>query len=160
MRPLLLSSALLISLAACSDQEPQVTAPAPDKVAPVELVVYTARNEQLVKPLFDRYTRETGVKITYLTDKAPPLMERLQAEGSRTPADVLIGVDAGNLWQAANLGLLQPLDSAVLKANIPENLRDPQGRWFGLSTDRFANPPRPRRNCSATLSQYIFLRRN
>ncbi|MDQ3511134.1 MAG: extracellular solute-binding protein, partial [Pseudomonadota bacterium] len=99
----------------------------------MDLVVYTSRNEQLVKPLFDRYTAETGVKITYLTDKAPPLMERLRAEGSRSPADVFITVDAGNLWQATNLDLLQPVDSAVLQANIPENLRDPENRWFGLS---------------------------
>ena len=154
MRPLLLSSAMLIALAACSDQKPQVTAPALDKVAPVELVVYTSRNEQLVKPLFDRYTRETGVKITYLTDKAPPLMDRLQAEGSRTPADVLIGVDAGNLWQAANLCLLQPLDSAVLKANIPANLRDPQDRWFGLSVRGRTLVHNPKLTPAAALSTY------
>ncbi|MEG3191855.1 extracellular solute-binding protein [Lysobacter sp. D1-1-M9] len=141
MRTLLLSSAVLIGLAACSSQnssqdssqQAQGAAPASDGAAPQELVVYTSRNEQLVKPLFDRYTEKTGVQIEYLTDKAPPLMERLQAEGSRTPADVLITVDAGNLWQAANLGLLQPIDSAALQTNIPQNLRDPENRWFGLS---------------------------
>lgn len=130
----LLPFALLFSLAACSERPatPSEAASA-DAPAAAELVVYTSRNEQLVKPLFDRYTKVTGVRITWLTDKAPPLMERLKAEGSRTRADVLITVDAGNLWQAAQMGLLAPLDSPALKANIPDNLRDPGDRWVGLS---------------------------
>lgn len=98
-----------------------------------DLVVYTARNEQLVKPLFERYTAETGVKIEYLTDKEAPLMARLQAEGARTEADVFMTVDAGNLWQAAQLGLLRAVESPVLEANIPAHLQDPENRWFGLS---------------------------
>lgn len=97
------------------------------------VTVYSARNEQLIKPLFDAYTKETGVEVRLLTDKEGPLLERLKAEGTNTPADVLITVDAGNLWQAANLGLLRPLDSKLLAANIPAHLRDPEGRWYGLS---------------------------
>ena len=65
-----------------------------------EVVVYSARNEQLIKPLFDAYTRETGVPIKFITDKEGPLMARLKAEGRNTPADMLLTVDAGNLWQA------------------------------------------------------------
>lgn len=98
-----------------------------------DLVIYTARNEQLVKPLFERYEAETGLKIEYLTDKEAPLMARLQAEGARTEADLFITVDAGNLWQAANLGLLRELKSPALDSAIPAHLRDPQNRWFGLS---------------------------
>lgn len=98
-----------------------------------ELTVYTARNEQLIKPVFDRYTEETGTTIRFLTDKEGPLLARLEAEGKRTPADVLMTVDAGNLWLAAEAGLLAPVESAVLSANIPAHLRDPQGRWFGFS---------------------------
>ena len=158
MRPLLLSSAVLVALAACSSQEPAMPtdASAPDAAAaaPAELVVYTSRNEQLVKPLFDRYTEETGIKVTYLTDKAPPLMERLKAEGSRTPADVLITVDAGNLWQAANLDLLQPIESPVLEANIPDNLQDPDNRWFGLSVRARTIIHNPTRAPADTLSTY------
>ena len=158
MRPLLLSSAVLVSLAACSSQEPAMPtdASAPDAAAaaPAELVVYTSRNEQLVKPLFDRYTEETGVKVTYLTDKAPPLMERLKAEGSRTPADVFITVDAGNLWQAANLDLLQPIESPVLETNIPDNLQDPDNRWFGLSVRARTIIHNPTRAPADTLSTY------
>lgn len=98
-----------------------------------ELVVYTARNEQLIKPLFDAYTRETGIKITFVTDKEGALMQRLKSEGRNTPADMLITVDAGNLWQAAQEGLLKPVKSEVLEKNIPAHLRDPNNQWFGLS---------------------------
>jgi iron(III) transport system substrate-binding protein len=98
-----------------------------------ELVVYSARNEHLIQPLFDAYTKQTGVEIKYITDKEGPLLQRLQAEGKNTPADLLITVDAGNLWHAASEGLLQPVDSQILKENVPANLRDEEDRWFGLS---------------------------
>lgn len=98
-----------------------------------ELTVYTARNEQLIKPVFDRYTQETGTTIKFLTDKEGPLLARLQAEGKRTPADILMTVDAGNLWQAAEAGLLAPVESPLLAGNIPAHLRDPKGRWYGFS---------------------------
>ncbi|HLB02128.1 MAG TPA: Fe(3+) ABC transporter substrate-binding protein, partial [Nitrospiria bacterium] len=71
-----------------------------------EVVVYSARNEQLIKPVFDAYTQATGVQIKFITDQEGPLLERLKAEGANTPADLLITVDAGNLWQAAQMGLL------------------------------------------------------
>lgn len=98
-----------------------------------EVVVYSARNEQLIKPLFDAYTRETGVQVKFITDKEGPLMARLKAEGRNTPADIFLTVDAGNLWQAAQEDLLKPVNSKMLNANIPEHLRDPGNEWFGLS---------------------------
>jgi len=98
-----------------------------------QVVVYSARNEQLIKPLFDAYTRETGVEVKFITDKEGPLMARLKAEGRNTPADVLLTVDAGNLWQASNEDLLRPVKSKTLEANVPAHLRDPDGEWFGLS---------------------------
>jgi iron(III) transport system substrate-binding protein len=102
-------------------------------VAADAVVVYSARIEQLIRPLFDAYTRDTGVTVKFVTDKEGPLMERLKAEGPNTPADVLLTVDAGNLWQASQLELLQPVKSKSLAANIPAHLRDPEGLWFGLS---------------------------
>jgi iron(III) transport system substrate-binding protein len=98
-----------------------------------EIVVYSARNEQLIKPLFDAYTTETGTQIKFITDKEGPLLERLKAEGKNTPADLLLTVDAGNLWLAAKQGVLAPVNSKTLRANIPAHLRDPENRWFGLS---------------------------
>lgn len=98
-----------------------------------EVVVYSARKEHLIKPLFDAFTAETGIHVRYVTDKAGPLLARLQAEGANTPADMLMTVDAGNLWQAAEQGVLAAVESAVLEANVPEHLQDPANRWFGLS---------------------------
>ncbi|MBE7527510.1 MAG: Fe(3+) ABC transporter substrate-binding protein [Nitrosomonas sp.] len=107
-------------------------------VAPVssqaeEIVVYSARIEQLIKPLFDAFTKETGITVKFTTDKEGALLTRLLAEGKRTPADVLITVDAGNLWDATRNNLLKPVTSPILEANIPANLRDPKGQWFGLT---------------------------
>lgn len=98
-----------------------------------ELVVYSARNEQLIQPVFLAYTKETGVQIRFITDKEGPLLERLKAEGANTPADILLTVDAGNLWHAAREGVLAPVTSQVLKENIPAHLRDSEDRWFGFS---------------------------
>jgi iron(III) transport system substrate-binding protein len=98
-----------------------------------DLVIYSARNEEHVQELFDQYTAATGQKIQLITDDAGPLIQRLAAEGRNSPADVFITVDAGMLWHAAQLGLLRSIESPILEANIPENLRDPENRWFGLA---------------------------
>lgn len=98
-----------------------------------QVVVYSARIEKLIKPMFDAFTKNTGVPVKFVTDKAGVLLERLKAEGKNTPADMLITTDAGNLWEAVQKGLLQPIESETLEANIPAHLRDPQKQWFGLS---------------------------
>ena len=98
-----------------------------------EVVVYSARNEQLIKPLFDAYTKETGIAVKFLTDKEGALMQRLKSEGVNTQADMLITVDAGNLWEAAREGVLKPVQSKVLENNVPAHLRDPGNQWYGLS---------------------------
>lgn len=98
-----------------------------------EVVVYSARIEQLIKPMFDAFTKETGIKVKYTTDNEGALLARLQAEGKNTPADMLITADAGNLWAAAQEKLLKPVHSQVLESNIPVHLRDPHNEWFGLS---------------------------
>lgn len=124
-----------LALAACGkpDTTPSAEATATASGDGVELVVYSSRIEQLIKPIFDRYSAQTGVQFRYVTDSAGPLLARLQAEGEHSPADILITVDAGNLWQAAQMDVLAPLQSAVLTENIPPHFRDDQGRWFGMS---------------------------
>jgi iron(III) transport system substrate-binding protein len=97
------------------------------------VTVYSARNEQLLKPILDRYSKETGTEIKLLTANEGALLARLNAEGASTPADLLITVDAGNLWLAAQQGQLRALNSSVLQKNIPAHLRDPDNQWFGLS---------------------------
>ena len=113
-------SLLAAGLAACSE-------PPKDP----EVVVYTSRKDHLIRPVFDLYTRETGVKVRYTTDDDGALITRLAAEGSNSPADLLITVDAGNLWQASEQGLFQPVDSEILTGNVPAHLRDADNRWFG-----------------------------
>ena len=98
-----------------------------------EVVVYSARIDELIKPVFDAYTAKTGVPVKFITDKEAPLLARLQAEGKNTPADLLITVDAGNLWQAEQQGVLKPIKSAAIEANIPAQYRSPTGAWTGLS---------------------------
>ena len=124
-----LTLALVLASALLAGCEP---GPA-DRADEARLVVYSSRVEQLIQPLFEAYTAETGVRIDFITADDQPLIQRLEAEGSASPADLLITVDAGNLWNAAERGLLQPVASPVLEATIPANLRDPDNRWFGLS---------------------------
>lgn len=98
-----------------------------------EVVVYSARIDELIKPVFDAYTAKTGVPVKFITDKEAPLLARLKAEGENTPADMLITVDAGNLWQAEQEGVLKPLQSALIEENIPAQYRSSTGSWTGLS---------------------------
>lgn len=97
------------------------------------ITVYSERKDHLIKPVFDAYTQKTGVKVTYLTDNAAALIERIKGEGKRSPADILLTVDAGNLWNASRAGLFQPITSETLDKEIPEYLRDPGHEWYGLS---------------------------
>src|SRR5439155_22535222 len=104
--------------------------PAPAQTG--EVVIYSARHYGQ-EPAFEAFTKKTGIQIKILNGSTGELFERLRAEGDRTPADVLITVDAGNLWHAARAGLLAPIDSRELLANVPASLRDPQNRWFALT---------------------------
>jgi len=98
-----------------------------------EVNVYSSRSHYGEEDAFRMFERETGIKVNLFGGSTSELYERLRAEGPFTPADAFIAVDAGNLWLAAAAGLLQPVDSPVLRANIPAHLRDPENRWFGLT---------------------------
>lgn len=98
-----------------------------------EVNVYSARNEALIKPLLDRFSEATGIQVNLVTGKADALLKRLQSEGRNSPADLLITTDAGRLQRAKAAGVLQPVDSDSLQNAVPEQYRDPDGHWFGLS---------------------------
>ncbi|ALI01145.1 2-aminoethylphosphonate ABC transporter substrate-binding protein [Pseudomonas sp. FW306-02-F02-AA] len=98
-----------------------------------EVVVYSSRIDELIKPVFDAYTQKTGVKVKFITDKEAPLMQRIKAEGENATADLLLTVDAGNLWQAEQMGILQPFTSKVIDTNIPLQYRAASHAWTGLS---------------------------
>ncbi|NJN20069.1 MAG: Fe(3+) ABC transporter substrate-binding protein [Leptolyngbya sp. RL_3_1] len=95
--------------------------------------LYSARHYDSDNDLYDTFTDETGIRVNLLEGDADELLERIKAEGDNSPADVFITVDAGRLWQAQRDGIFADTASDVLEANIPENLRHPDGQWFGLT---------------------------
>lgn len=95
--------------------------------------IYSARKEALIKPLLDKFTEQTNIKVNLITGKADALLRRLEIEGEATPADMFITVDAGRLYRAKASEVLQPVSDEALEKVVPENLRDPDGYWFGLS---------------------------
>jgi iron(III) transport system substrate-binding protein len=109
-----------------------LAAPGATPAPAAEVVIYSARHYGQ-EAAFDAFTRKTGIQLKILNGSTGELFERLKAEGERTPADVLLTVDAGNLWNAARAGLLGRVDSPELVATVPAHLRDPEGRWFGLA---------------------------
>jgi iron(III) transport system substrate-binding protein len=102
---------------------------AQDKV----LNLYSSRHYQTDEALYANFTKATGIRINRIEAGEDPLIERIRNEGERSPADVLITVDAGRLWRAEQLGFFQPVKSGVLDVRIPASLRDPGGRWYGFS---------------------------
>ncbi len=105
----------------------------PVLAADQEVNVYSSRSHYGSEKVFEAFTRETGIKVNIFGGNNNEVFERLKAEGANTKADVLVTVDAGNLWNAARAGLLQPVESRVLNANVPVHLRDPENRWLGLA---------------------------
>jgi iron(III) transport system substrate-binding protein len=97
-----------------------------------EVNIYSYREPGLINPLLDAFTKATGIKANVVFAK-DGLIERLAAEGKNSPADVLLTNESGLLLQAVAAGVTQPVRSAVLEGAIPAELRDPDGRWFGLT---------------------------
>jgi iron(III) transport system substrate-binding protein len=98
------------------------------------LNLYSSRHYQTDEALYANFTKQTGIKINRIEGGEDPLIERIRNEGERSPADVLITVDAGRLWRAEQMGMFQPVKSATLESRIPANLREPSGLWYGFST--------------------------
>ncbi len=98
-----------------------------------EVNIYSVRHYDTDKQLFKMFENKTGIKVNVVKAKGGALLKRLSIEGKKTPADVLITVDAANLFKAKTKGLLQAINSSYLKKNIPENLRDKDNQWFALT---------------------------
>lgn len=94
------------------------------------LRVYSSQKEHIVKPVLDAFSKETQIPVEFHFDNAGPLLEKLK---SKPNGDVLFTVDVGNLWLAEKSGLLLPIQSNLLNTHVPENLRSPDGKWFGFS---------------------------
>jgi iron(III) transport system substrate-binding protein len=142
-RTLLAAGAAVIAL-------PGMAGPA---VAAEEVNIYSYRQEVLIRPLLDAFTRSTGIKvnIVYVKDAG---IERLKAEGKASPADAVLTVDVANLVQLEEAGLLQPAKSATLERNIPAQYRDPNGKWFGLTVRARIAVYNPAKVKAAELSTY------
>jgi iron(III) transport system substrate-binding protein len=95
--------------------------------------VYSSRHYDSDDQIYQQFTETTGIEVNLIEGEADELIERIKNEGDNSPADVLVTVDAGRLWRAEEAGLFQPIDSEVLNSSIPENLRHPDGLWFGLT---------------------------
>ncbi len=95
--------------------------------------IYTTRQPELIQPVIDAFTAETGIAVN-LAFVEEGIVERLKAEGARSPADLVMTVDIANLQQIVDADVIQPVDSAILTAAIPVNLRSPDNLWFGLTT--------------------------
>ena len=113
--------AALISGAAASD------------VGSNEVNVYSLRQSFLVKPLFDAFTKETGIKVNVVFAKKG-LVQRLKSEGANSPADLLFTAEVGRLQDAYDAGVTQAVSSSVLRAAIPTTYRHPEGHWYGMTT--------------------------
>jgi len=112
--------------------------------------LYSSRHYDTDERLYSDFEEQTGITVNRIEGNADELIERLKAEGKNSPADVLITVDAGRIWRAADADLFSPVDSDVLEERIPAALQHPDNLWFGFSTrarlifynkDRVSEPP-------------------
>ena len=98
-----------------------------------DLTIYTARSHYGEEEPFRAFAEARDKELTLFGGSASELYERIKGEGAETRADLLITVDAANLWRAEEAGLLEPVRSPALERNVPADLRDPDGAWFGLT---------------------------
>jgi iron(III) transport system substrate-binding protein len=138
IKPVLASAILAIGLAGCgtnessSDSEKETTKKAETKNQVVN--IYTARHYEADDVVYKNFTEKTGIKVNVVKAEAEELIERLKREGESTEADLFITVDGGVLANAKKNDVLQPVTSETITKNVPENLRDKEDFWVGMST--------------------------
>ena len=111
----------------------QVFRPQPAQAQNGVVNLYSSRHYNTDDELYDNFTRQTGIQVNLLEGSADELLERILAEGSNSPADVFMTVDAGRLWRADQAGVFAPVSSETIESRIPASLRHPDGHWFGFS---------------------------
>lgn len=129
MRSLFLLS-LVVLAAACGRSSPAAPTAAGD---PGEVNIYSGRHYDSDLAIFDAFTAETGIKVNVIEAAGDALIERLALEGEASPADLFLTADAGMLWRAKSRGVLRPIADEGVLARAPEQFRDPEGEWVGLS---------------------------
>ena len=141
MKLILAAASLALSLAACGapspapegDPAPEAAAPETPAAAAGVLNIYSARHYDSDKLLYAAFEAETGIRVNVRESGAPELLETMRAEGSRSPADVIIASDAGALYRFQEAGFTQGVRSEALEAAIPATYREENGHWFGLT---------------------------
>ncbi len=131
----LLGAAAALLLAACGgDNATETESPVADEPSAGVVNVYSSRHYDTDIALYEDFTAATGITINRIEAGADELIARINTEGEFSPADLLVTVDAGRLWRAEQAGIFSAVESDVLNERIPDNLRHPDGLWFGLST--------------------------
>jgi iron(III) transport system substrate-binding protein len=97
-----------------------------------EVNVYSYREQKLIQPLFEAFTKDTGIKVNVISASSG-LEQRIKTEGANSPADVLLTVDIGRIQDAIDAGITQPIKSAVLDKAVAKPYHDPDGNWYGIS---------------------------
>ncbi len=125
----ILFSLQVLFLVSCSDggQASQV------KPEEKSITLYTHRHYEADQTIFERFEKETGIKVNVVKANADELIQKMESEGKQSPADLLLTVDAGRLVRAKNKGLLQAIDSETLNTTVPKHLKDSDNQWFGLT---------------------------
>ncbi|MEW9051166.1 MAG: Fe(3+) ABC transporter substrate-binding protein [Neobacillus sp.] len=137
-KPVIASTILALTLAGCgtnqggSDTEKETAEPKKPENQVVN--VYTARHYEADEEVFKQFTEKTGIKVNVVKAEAEELIERLKREGESTEADLFITVDGGVLGKAKDSDILQKVTSEEIEKNVPENFRDQDGQWVGMST--------------------------
>src|SRR6188508_3743348 len=97
-----------------------------------EVNVYSYREQKLIQPLFEAFTKDTGIRVNVISASSG-LEQRIKTEGANSPADVLLTVDIGRLEEAVRSGITQPIKSELLDKVVAPQYRDPEGHWYGVS---------------------------
>ncbi len=129
----IVATGLMVAIAGCGNSSGPDGSSSGNGDSEAVVNVYSARHYNTDQELYDGFTEKTGIKVNVIEGKDSELLERLKSEGDRSPADIFLTVDAGRIWRAEEEGLFQPTQSETLNAAIPDNLRHPDGLWFGLS---------------------------
>ncbi|MGB6408839.1 MAG: extracellular solute-binding protein, partial [Planococcus donghaensis] len=126
----LILALLLLVLAACGNDD---AANQNEETDGNEVNLYTARHYDVDDELYKKFEEETGIKVNLIKGDADELLERIKREGDATEADLFLTADAGRLFRAKEDGLLQTVTSDLLEEQIPENYRDTDQMWYGLT---------------------------
>lgn len=127
-----LTATLMAGCAATAPEEQNATTGAGGGEQKVN--IYSARHYDVDAKLYEQFTNETGIKVNVIEGKAEELIERIKREGESTPADLFVTVDGGVLTNAKTSGILQPVESETITSQVPEQFRDVDNEWIGLST--------------------------